>query len=84
MEPDARHAVGSGVTDACTRTNQDKPRTGEAICEEESVPVSVVSRSLKKQLLEVRNEEEASLPTDCAWNQTPASLWEYLDLNPGS
>jgi hypothetical protein len=60
VEPDTRHAVGSGVTDACTRTDQDKPRTGEAICEEENVSVSVVSRSLRKQFLEVRNEEEAS------------------------
>jgi hypothetical protein len=41
VEPDARHAVGSGVTDACTRTNRTKPRTGEAIREDESYLVAV-------------------------------------------
>jgi hypothetical protein len=41
VEPDARLAVGSGVTDACTRTNQTKPRTGEAIREDESYLVAV-------------------------------------------
>jgi hypothetical protein len=60
VEVVARHAVGSGVTDACTRTNQTRPRTGEAICVKDSAPVAVVPRPKKKQLPEVRNEEEAS------------------------
>ncbi len=36
MEVDARYSVGSGVTDASTRTNQAEPRTVAAIYKDES------------------------------------------------